>query len=246
LSTSSSHVEGLLPRNATLLNLNASPTRRSEDLKKLLGSGSSAKVKSGSVIVASTPLNSSTTGNVRSKSKKEPDTVSYEQGRSKVRVSLDLNLETDVVVEGGYLAGVLTVRVKPKKSEDVFRLGCGKVRVAGFEVYAAGSGPSSAGGGKGEERHMFYQFAEPLEDVSVGCKGLYVGDEVDKDGFGSVGEGEYDVPFSMKLPAAGNADPSMGRPRGTLHARAGAGVQIRYILIAYVHFRFYYIIRCIS
>lgn len=197
-----------LPRHGTLLNLNASPTRRSEELKTLLGNNSS-KVKSGAVVA---PQQGKA-------SKKSVDAVTYEQGRSKIRVAIDMDLENNIVVEGGYIAGVINLRVRPKKSDSVLHLGCGKMRIAGFEV-APGS----------ENQHIFYQHSASLLEVTNECNGLFMS-SIDKDGFGSVVEGEYAIDFSMHVPQGGTG----GRPRGVLHSKSG--VNIRYIVIMYVPLR---------
>ena len=197
-----------LPRHGTLFNLNVSSTRRSEELKALLGNGSS-KVKSGAVVATQQ-------GKV---SKKSADAVSYEQGRSKQRVAIDMDLENSVVVEGGYVSGVINLRIRPKKMDSVLHLGCGKIRIAGFEV-APGN----------ETQHIFFQHSAPLLDVSNGANSLFMS-SIDKDGFGSVIEGNYSMNFSMHVPQG-----LAGRPRGIL--RTKAGINIRYIVIAYVISRF--------
>lgn len=201
-----------LPRHGTLLNLNATPSRRAEELKTLLGNGSS-KVKSGAII---TPQEGK--GN-----KKSADTVSFEQGRSKMRVAIDMDLENNVIVEGGYISGIINLRVRPKKLDSLLHIGCGKMRIAGFEV-APGN----------ETQHIFYQYAVPLMDVTNDCDGLYMS-SIDKDGFGSVIEGDYTLNFSMHVPEAMNG----GRPRGILNSKHG--VSIRYIVIVCV---LYLVISC--
>lgn len=193
-----------LPRHGTLLNLNASPTRRSKELKALLGNNSS-KVKSRAVVAPQQGK----------PSKKYADAVTYEQGRSKIRVAINMDLENNVVVEGGHVSGVINLRVRPRKHDSVLHLGCGKIRIAGFEV-APGN----------EERHIFYQRSASLSDVTNGCNGLFMS-SIDKDGFGSVVEGDYTMNFSMHIPQEGTG----GRSRGVLHSKSG--VNIRYIVIAY-------------
>ncbi|KAH8111898.1 hypothetical protein DFH11DRAFT_1610591 [Phellopilus nigrolimitatus] len=191
-----------LVRHGTLLSAQASPTRRAAELKVLLGD-SSAKVKSGAVVSL-----------LQGQTKESPDAVAFEQGRSRVRVALDLILENNTAVEGGFLSGTVQIHIHPKTKGDVLSLGGGKIRAAGFEV-APGN----------EHRHIFYQVTAPLADISDGCSGLFTS-SVDKEGFGSVGEGEYSVRFSLKLPLVSSG----GRPKGVLINRCGA--MIRYIVIA--------------
>lgn len=193
-----------LTRQGTLLSTQASPVRRAAELKVLLGD-SSAKVKSGAIVSSQ-----------QAKSKKSPNAVAFEHGRSRVRVALDMDLENNTAVEGGFISGTLMFRVRPKKKGELLSLGGGKIRIAGFEV--------SPGN---EDRYIFYQVATPLADVSNGCEGLYSA-AVDDEGFGSVGDGEYDVRFSLKIPQVSTG----GKPRGILNSRSGA--TIKYIIIAYV------------
>ncbi|EJC98648.1 uncharacterized protein FOMMEDRAFT_149041 [Fomitiporia mediterranea MF3/22] len=198
-----------LARHGTLLSTSpTSPIRRSEELKALLG-GSSSKVKSGAVIAAQPSKMKP-----KSTSKDSQDAVMLEQGRSRVRVALDMDLESNVAVEGGYISGTLLIRVRPKRKDDLLQLGRGKVRIAGFEVTP-----------KNEERSIFYQVSAPLMDISNGCDGLF-SLPVDDDGFGSVGEGDYTVKFAMKIPLISTG----GKPRGVLNSRSGA--TIKYIVIA--------------
>ncbi|KAI5119773.1 hypothetical protein M0805_009244 [Coniferiporia weirii] len=190
-----------LARHGTLLSSQASPTRHAAELKVLLGD-SSAKVKSGAVV-----------SSLQGSSKKSLTAVAFEQGRSRVRVALDLVLENNIAVEGGYISGCILIRVRPKAKGDVLSLGGGKIRVAGFEV--------SPGN---EDRHIFYQVAAPLTDVSDGCVGLY-SSSVDREGFGTVNEGDYRVRFALNLPVVNTG----GRPKGFMISRSGAA--IRYIVI---------------
>lgn len=199
-----------LARHGTLLSAQASPTRRAAELKALLGSDASAKVKSGAVAPGSTASNAHSK---KALEKDAPETVKLEQGRSRVRVSLDLELENAVAVEGGCLSGLMHVRVRPKGKGDMLSLGGGKVRVAGFEV-APGN----------EDRHIFYQVAAPLSQVSNLSEALYVG-PIDNQGFGPVDEGEYKINFSMRLPTVHSG----GKPKGSMVARSSAS--IRYIVI---------------
>ena len=173
-------------------------------------SDASAKVKSGAVAPGSTAPN---TRVKKPFDVDAPETVKLEQGRSRVRVSLDLELENAVAVEGGCLSGLVHVRVRPKGKEDMLSLGGGKIRIAGFEV-APGN----------EDRHIFYQFAAPLEEISNMSEALYVG-PTDSEGFGPVGEGEYKLNFSMRLPTVHSG----GKSKGSMVTRSGAA--IRYIAI---------------
>lgn len=195
-----------LSRRETLLSSHASPTRRAAELTCLLG-GSSAKVSSGAMLSAST-----------GRSQNPPNAVAFEQGKARARVSLDLVLENNTAVEGGYISGCVQLHIAPppkrKDRHNDIVLGEGKIRIAGFEVLS-GNG----------HRHIFYQVAAPLKDISEGLFNLY-SSPPDKDGFGTMDEGTYVVPFSLKLPVAGVS----GRPKGVISTRSG--IEMRYIVIA--------------
>ena len=207
-----------LSRQGTLLSVQASPERRAEELKRLLGN-SSAKVKSGAIICSG-----------QTKNKKSPNAVAFEQGKSRSRVSLDLTLENNVVVENGCLAGCVQVRVSLPKGCDTLSIGAGKIRIVGFEMLLSN-----------EHRCIFYQVAMPLANVSSEYGSLFLSD-LDKQGFGAVKEGSYSIPFSLKLPVI----TSGGKPKGVVSSKCGA--IIKYITIAYDirHLQFTQILLIIS
>lgn len=192
-----------LSRQGTLLSAQASPERRAEELKRLLGD-SSAKVKSGAIICSG-----------QAQGKKSPNAVAFEQGKSRARVSLDLTLENNIAVENGYLSGCVRVRVDPPKGCDSLSIGGGKIRIAGFEV--------SPGN---EHRHIFYQIVMPMASISSKYGNLFAS-SLDSQGFGTVTEGAYLLPFSLRLPVV----TSGGKPRGIVSTKCGA--IIKYIAIAY-------------
>lgn len=191
-----------LSRHGTLLSTQASPSRQAAQLKSLLGD-SSAKVKSRTVVSAKP---GTTKGSF--------DAVAYEQGKSRIRVSLDLILENKTAVEGGCLSGLVHVKVQlPKERCNYMNLGGGKIRVAGFEV-----SPTN------QHRHIFYQVTASLKDVSDGYMGMFKG-TLNGEGFGSVEEGSYAMRFALQLPTIN----SFGKPKGITSCRSGA--MIRYIVI---------------
>ena len=193
-------VEQSLERHGTLLSARGSSNNRAAELKVLLGD-SSAKVKSGAM--------------VSSKLATSRNAVAFEQGRSRVRVALDLELENNIVVEGGFLSGFVSLKIKPKRKDDL-HLGHGKIRIAGFEV-APGN----------EDRFIFYQVTSPLHQISNDYSRLFL-NGVDNEGFGSVEEGVYVLNFHMKIPIHNTG----GKPRGILYNTGRSGATIKYIAIA--------------
>ena len=224
----SEHVRNLstdqsLFRQGTLLSSSpTSPLRRAEQLSVLLGNGS-GKLKSGAVVPPPPSQSSKSISPYVSRNKSKSslkdvsDAVTFEQGRSRVRVALDIELENNVVVEGGYISGTLLIRVHPKRKDDILQLGGGKIRIAGFEVAP-----------KNEDRCIFYQVAAPLSSISQDYNRMFTLG-VDGEGFGKVIEGIYGMRFAMQIPLVGNG----GKPRGVLN-RSGSGAAIKYIIIAYV------------
>ncbi|KAL5519604.1 hypothetical protein ACEPAH_1287 [Sanghuangporus vaninii] len=205
-------------RHGTLLSsAPTSPLRRAEQLSMLLGNGS-GKVKPGAVVPPHSKSITAYPNRNKSKSslKDIPDAVAFEQGRSRVRVALDIELENNVAVEGGYISGTLLIRVHPKRRDDILKLGGGKIRIAGFEVAP-----------KNEDRCVFYQVTAPLANISQGYDRLYTMG-IDGEGFGNVVEGEYGVRFAMQIPLVSSG----GKPRGVLNNRSGSGATIKYIIIA--------------
>ncbi len=207
-------------RSDTLLNMYASPARKASELKLLLGD-SSGKVKHGAVtvVVPTSSSSSNSAGTTTTASKKSPNAITFEQGKNRARVSLDLVLENKICVEGGYVSGCVRIRVRsPSKvrGENAVSLGGGKIRIAGFEVVPGRS-----------LRNIFYQVSAPLSDISDNCAGLF-SSPPDNEGFAYVQEGKYVVPFSMLLPVVSTA----GKPKGVL--QNNSGVMIRYIAVACV------------
>jgi hypothetical protein len=118
--------------------------------------------------------------------------ISLEQTRSRSRLELDLTLENNTFVEGDCLRGWLEVKVrKPGKKDDALLIGGAKLRVVGFEALS-------------DDRHTFYQHAQPLEAVSSAAHFLY-SSETDDQGFREACVGTHTIPFSLPLPVGGGA-----------------------------------------
>lgn len=117
-----------LSRHATLLSQGVSPARNAAELKSLLGN-SRLKIRSGAKLLP--PSNSS---QLCLSTDPASAAVTLEQGKSRARVEVDILLDSEVCVEGGYLTGALHVRVrKVRAKEAVVLMAEGKMRVVGFE-----------------------------------------------------------------------------------------------------------------
>lgn len=196
---------GVLPRDVTLLSFGGSHARSAAELKSLLGN-SNARLKAGSVIVPD-HMRSST-----DKKTQKEHAVAFEQAKSRARVEVDIVLESNVCVQGGYLRGHIKVRVRRQsKKEGVTLLSEGKLRVIGYEALASE-----------DEHHTFYQCAAPLSAVTDASQNLYASG-ADVDGFSPAIEGLHVLPFAFKLPA----DNFFGTPKGVLNL--SAGVSVKYI-----------------
>ncbi len=134
--TTLSSASSLLDRQATLLSATSNPNRRSRELGRLLGTSSAREKKSDiSADDAADAQIISSAASVFSSASLAAQQGVLEHGRSgKARVELDLNLESDLVVEGGSLRGVVMVKIpKGSDKEGPVRLMHPKVRVVGFE-----------------------------------------------------------------------------------------------------------------
>lgn len=202
---------GALPRDVTLLSLGASHLGGGgADLKFLLGD-SNARLKSGAVILPGPGRNSKST------KAGEKYGVALEQAKSRARVEVDIVLESNVCVQGGYVRGHIKIRVRKRsKKQSPVLLSEGKIRIVGYEMIA-----------DGDERHIFYQCAAPLSSVTDAAQNVYCS-PTDEDGFAQGVEGVHVLPFALHLPPDG----SYGNPKGML--TIGSATIIRYIAMVYV------------
>ena len=117
-----------LSRHATLLSRDVTPARNAAELKSLLGN-SRSKIKSGAKLLPPSNLS-------QLSSPTDPNSVAVtlEQGKSRARVEVDILLDSELCVEGGYLTGRLHVRVRRvREKEAVVLMAGGKIRIVGFE-----------------------------------------------------------------------------------------------------------------
>ena len=196
--------EASLARNRTLLTVGAAPGRNAAELKSFLGN-SNARLKPGAAVL---PYPGDRLGG--------RDSLLFEQAKARPRVEVDIVLESDICVQGGYLQGHVEIRIrKPSKDESPILLAGGKVRVVGFECI-----PNT------NDRHTFYHCAAPLSSIAVPPLQFWA-TEPDADGFSEAKEGSHILPFVMQLPAEGDS-----MAKGVFHAHSG--VKVRYIAMVYV------------
>lgn len=122
-----------LERQPTLFTRDASPHRNAAELKSVLGAPASGKLQTNATVIPPTGA-----ARIRKRAQSEPNAaaaaVVLEQAKPKARVELDVILESETCVEGGYMKGYLQVKIrKGGKNDGPVYLGGGKIRVVGFE-----------------------------------------------------------------------------------------------------------------
>ena len=202
-----------LTRQATLLESGESD-KNGHELKILLGNAQS-KLKSGAKISTS------------SDSRTVEQAIPLERASSQARVDLDIYLENNDCVQGGFLKGQIEVRVrKHSKHKYPILLSSGKFRIIGFESIQ-----------NEQERATFYQCSCSLSDVAPGSSRLYTS-EPDDEAFARTAEGVYVFPFAYHVPLSPEC------PKGPLSARSGTSV--RYIVMMLVYFIFLTVIELLT
>jgi hypothetical protein len=190
-----------LSRHDTLWEQKATVSRSGKtngDLEVLLGNTQS-KLRSGAKLLRTASPNE----------EGSEYTVPLERNASRSRVELDLFLDNELCVQGGYLKGSVKIRVKKHKSPIL--LSAGKLRVVGFETILDNA-----------ERATFYHCARTLASVASGAHRLYTS-ETDDEGFARTSEGVYVLPFTFHVPLT----TEFGIPKGAMPPRSGAS--IRYV-----------------
>ncbi|KAL0068666.1 hypothetical protein AAF712_004382 [Marasmius tenuissimus] len=192
-----------LARHGTLLSTGASPAKHAAELKVALGNANSRLKPGASVQVPSDPTLDFTT-----------ERVTLEQARTRARVETDLVLERYTCVQGGYLNGVVKVRVRTRsKGEGRVLVAGGKIRVIGLESIQNDT-----------HRHPFYLQSAALLDAAPLSMDLF-DSQPDAEGFSEAKEGVHAFPFSMFLPMQGE----VGNSKGTVSVSCGA--LVRYIVL---------------
>src|SRR3984957_5164470 len=207
-TSNSLHDQRSLGRHGTLLTVGGAPERNAAELKSLLGN-SSSRLKSGAAVLP--PSGKGTVG-------VEP--VALEQAKARARVEVDIVLESNVCVQGGYLKGYVKIHVRERsKKESPILVAEGKVRIVGFECIP-----------NGDSRSTFYHYAAPLSSIATSPIRLYASAS-DAEGFSEAKEGVHVIPFAMHLPLECESN-----AKGVLHSQSV--VRVRYIAMAYAPFVF--------
>jgi hypothetical protein len=202
----------ILSRQETILGNDVSPVRVSQELKTLLGDTHS-KLKHGATVSP----RSHPTSSQSSDSDLTLQKITLEQTKSRARVEVDIILESNNCVQGGHLKGIIKIRIrKPSRHEPRILIAEGKVRIIGFECIP-----------HVDDRHTFYQCAEPFSAISPDWNILLESD-IDQEGFAYAREGTHALPFAMYLPLEGVA----GNAKGSLNV--SPVVSVRYIAMVYV------------
>ncbi|KAG6910521.1 hypothetical protein DXG01_009940 [Tephrocybe rancida] len=190
-----------LTRHGTLLSTNAAPGRNAAELNSILGDSTSRLRPGASVLpVLGHP--------------QPGEGTSLEQAKSRARVEVDIILDSNTCVQGGYLQGHVKINIREcARNEVQVMISGGKVRVIGFESIS-----------NERDRYPFYQCSSPLLTITATSDGHSAHDSYqDSEGFAQAIEGEHTIPFSMYLPISAN----YGVPKGSIKVQAG--VAVRYI-----------------
>jgi hypothetical protein len=192
-----------LGRQPTLFTKNGTQQRSVAELKNVLGSLPSGKLDSKARVLPS--HNFKSTRNGTSVSIPSSPVVYLEQAKTSSRVELDLILDSDTCIEGGYMRGSVVIRIRPSKKEKPIYVGDGKVRIVGFESMLSISeliiiptGVSLAIRHQ-DQRYIFYHCGSPLSNISPFVHQVY-NSPGDQEGFCLGKEGEHLLPFAMRLP----------------------------------------------
>ncbi|PPQ99575.1 hypothetical protein CVT24_005363 [Panaeolus cyanescens] len=135
----------------------------------------------------------------------EPISIFWEQYSSHAQLELDIDLESNVLVQGDWLRGHIAVTVAPREPFLVC-LQFGKIRLLGLEWLS-----------KHEERSVFYSFSSSLLLVAPAFKTLLAG-ELDEEGFGVVISGSFSIPFAFEIPTSSKH----GKPKGHFSHQAAS------------------------
>ncbi|EEB87553.1 hypothetical protein MPER_15057, partial [Moniliophthora perniciosa FA553] len=190
----------MLARHGTLFTNGASTAKSAAELDVALGNAH-ARLKPGASLLPTSDLLDS-------------PTTQLEQAKPRPRIQVDLILERLVFTLGGYLNGVVKIRIKSRaKDQGIILVSGGKLRVLGFESIQNES-----------HRHLFYQQSSSLAQVAPVSMDLFESTP-DHEGFCKVKEGIHAFPFSMFLPVQGQ----FGDAKGVMPLNCGASV--RYVVM---------------
>ena len=197
-----------LSSHDTLLNIGRSHSRNAAELKALLGNAH-ARLKPNAVVL---PPASSSGCQLGDRKQRKGQAVSLEQAKPRARVEIDVVLESNVFVQGGYMRGCIKIRVRKRgKKEAPIFLSEGRLRVVGFESIS-----------NEDSTYTFYQCTAPFSAVTDASQGLYH-TPLRQDGFAQAVEGVHVLPFAMEL----HSDGFFGNSKGVVSLNSG--VSVRYV-----------------
>ncbi|CUA67374.1 Putative cyclic nucleotide-gated ion channel 19 [Rhizoctonia solani] len=203
-----------IPRADSLLHLGSETV--STDLKKLLN----VRVRQALPNIDTSKANASRISSAASSPTKDGARSSrLETEKSRPRIEVYFALNNHVAIEGGCIAGSLTVRTrKPRRGEARHvRIDNGKIRVLGYEGISE------------SERYAFYQCTASLEDAAADHEQLYES-LPDSEGFRVAREGTFTLTFKMHIPQPATSQPGKNIPKGVIQDDS-ISASIKYILL---------------
>ncbi|KAJ7070875.1 hypothetical protein C8F01DRAFT_1226133 [Mycena amicta] len=183
-----------LSRHGSLLSPGTPSTlRRAAELRTLLGNSSTSRLPPRAAV----------------SHRQGQETTSLEQAKPRARVELDITLRNNICVEGGFISGLIKLRIRSSKSK--LAIGDAKLRLIGLET-AEG------------DHHEFFQHSAALSEIGANVN--FKDSPLDSEGFFQAQEGVHRLNFCMRIPMN---EVEGSRPRGVF--RGQSGVAVRYIAL---------------
>ncbi|KAG0707477.1 hypothetical protein DFH29DRAFT_796690 [Suillus ampliporus] len=200
-----------LTKSATFFDVNAAPAQSGPEIRALLGNSNSRLKPRATVPPRPALCNADSSGDLGTDFKP----IALEKAKWRTRVEVDIVLENQACVQGGYLSGAVKIHIKKGSKKDApLLLSQGKVRVVGFECIP-----------QKDNKCTFYKCSALLSEIAPSWKGLFKSPP-DDDGWAEAQEGVHVFPFAMLLPPDG----ACGMAKGILSMHSG--VAIRYVAMA--------------
>ncbi|KIJ22081.1 hypothetical protein PAXINDRAFT_174031, partial [Paxillus involutus ATCC 200175] len=206
-----------LSASDTLLQICAPPLKSTSELRILLGNSASRLKPNSSVHTTTQKIASTGDLSLANNDESIPNPLALEKAKSRTRVEVDIVLESETCVQGGWLKGHVKIHVRKnpnKKQNTPILLSKAKVRVVGYEAIPWGN-----------TRCTFYQCTALLSHVAPAWQAV-LASPPDEEGWAEAKEGIHVLPFALFLPADG----SCGIAKGTLNIHSG--VALRYFAMA--------------
>lgn len=148
----------------------------------------------------------------------ELHSIYWEQYSPHAQIELDLELESNVAVQGDCFRGHVLVNVNPKEPLLV-GVELGKIRLLGLEWLS-----------KDDERSVFYNFSTLLLLAAPDFRSLLTS-EPDEEGFAMISVGSFCIPFTLQIPCSSDH----GQPKGRFSQQ---GVSLRTVALVFACFKF--------